>query len=277
MRAITRTSEHLGAALEAFSKAPVLPPPGRTPTPRRVADAKAEAAIEIQLKQMAAQLSALHALSGSPALQPPSAVVSCRQWAHDFDQELDTYQCFFDDTAQVRGDAAWALDLFSSFDRSGLVCGGGAELAVGREDWGALVDEVFGDVLDERYGTEEEELYWDASGVDLTIGGKEVEYVASEEDKMEMEVEEIAEDAVDVLQVLAEGYTAWFLGCKSSSASSTSLLIWVIAVAQEWNEACMGPGSEIEWSVVQLVKSQYAVPGQSSDALPNRARLGTVF
>ena len=279
MRAITRTSKGLGAALEAFSKAPVLPPPRRTPSPTRVADAKAQTAIEFQLRQMTAQLSALHALSKSPALQPPSAVISCQQWAHDFDHELDAYQRFFDDTVQVRGDAGWALGLFSSFDRSGLACGG-AELAVGREDWGALVDEVFGDVLDERYSTEGEELYWDASGVDLTIGGQEIEYVASdaeEEDKMGMEVEEIAEDAVDVLQVLAEGYTAWFLGRKSSSAPTTSLLITVTAVAQEWNEACIGPDSEMEWSVVQLVKSQYTVSGQSSDGFSNRARLETVF
>ena len=93
---------------------------------------------------------------------------------------------------------------------------------------------------------------------------------------MGMEVEEIAEDAVDVLQVLAEGYTAWFLGRKSSSAPTTSLLITVTAVAQEWNEACIGPDSEMEWSVVQLVKSQYTVSGQSSDGFSNRARLETV-
>jgi len=66
-------------------------------------------------------------------------------------------------------------------------------------------------------------------------------YVAEVCEEMGLHETQLGEDAVEALQVLAEGYTAWFLG-----------------LVQDASEFCIGSG-ELDWDVWQTVKSQYAI------------------
>jgi hypothetical protein len=116
----------------------------------------------------------------------------------------------------------------------------------------------------------------DCKNVNTIIENKEDEEDEEDEEEEEEDddwmVDGITDDAVEFLQVLAEGYTAWFLGCGYSfSVVRTSSLI--LLVAKDATDVCIGTNSELDWSVVQLVKSQYAVSGLGSDVIMRTAEV----
>ncbi|KAF8545372.1 hypothetical protein BDD12DRAFT_919849 [Trichophaea hybrida] len=283
-RAITRTSKSLANSIELLASLPIHS--------ASASASQLEAEIEATLSHMAMQISSLKSLADSPFLVPKSAAEPAKDWAESFESDLLGYRLQFDTVNRGREDGKWVVELFGGFDRGWER--GGARLAVGKEEWEDLVEEVFEDALAERYsldygalegmnvdavmdcgvsdgndvdamaedneedaegeeyGEEEEEEEEEDWMVDGMTDGEEEEDEEEEEQVEEEDwmVDGMTDDAVEVLQILAEGYTAWFLG-----------------LAQDANEACIGRNNELDWSVIQLVKSQYAVSGLGSDVI----------
>jgi len=190
-RKVASTSRAISSAISTLQAHPL-----KRPLP---------ATVESLLALMSRQVTSLYGLGFSPYLFPRSARDRAHAWAEDFEIELEGHRDRLETLVCEREDAEWVLDLFAEFDRGGE----GAQLAVGIGEWRDLVEEVFEDVLEERYDISEDDIAEDAaavdaqaSGTDRTTGVRGVPH----------RVEDIADDAVDTLHVLAEGYTSWFCG-----------------------------------------------------------------
>ncbi|KAI5853940.1 hypothetical protein BZA05DRAFT_274887 [Tricharina praecox] len=236
-RTLTSTSHALSSAISTLQALPLHQPIPLT--------------IQSLTSHMSRQISSLHALGLSPHLFPRTAREQAHFWADDFAAELAGYQGRLEGLLQEREDAKWVLELFTKFDRGGE----GTQLAVGRAEWADLVEEVMDDVLEERYHTAEElELGVDGNGngsAEDAAGfrARTVETDGSAQGAHDLgQVEEITDDAINTLQLLAEGYTAWFFG-----------------LAQDATDACTGKGMELDWDSWQLVRAQWTISGLSSD------------
>ena len=118
----------------------------------------------------------------------------------------------------AREEAEWIFGIFEGV-------GAGWGFSIGNQEWRRLVEEVLEDALAEGYGwvagsddEVNEESAKDTENAENTNAentedeGYQSGEPPAEEMDSELEVEDIAEDAVEALHLLAEGYVAWFWG-----------------------------------------------------------------
>ena len=179
-RRLSSTSTAIHHNLESLRALPLMP---------TIAMGTAESSIRQLLRKMQGELNSLRNFASSPHLFL-GARERAREWVRSFEAEILELMEGFEMVKRHRGEARWVVELFAWFDRDGEGRGGvHRERAVGWEEWASVVEEVFSDVVQERGGGNNDEC------------DEEV-------------VEGITEDGVETLRVLAEAYTAWFLGCQ---------------------------------------------------------------
>ncbi|KAF8251209.1 hypothetical protein K440DRAFT_638439 [Wilcoxina mikolae CBS 423.85] len=77
------------------------------------------------------------------------------------------------------------------------------------------------------------------------------------------------EDGKWVVELFGEFDRGWERGGARLAVGKEEweYLVEEFLVAQDANEACIGRNNELDWSVIQLVKSQYALSGLGSDVI----------